>query len=188
MLAEKFKKAAEADDERVVQAKERFKFHQDEIEKKEEELNHAKSMHDKAKADAALAECHYGEEEDEDEDEDYVEDVIAGRRTLHVHTLRNSNGRRVLKAGDSANGRGRDRSGATADLGKEGKTAAEGSGSDDDYDDSDSDDGGISPTKKVKDEDLLRHDMDYPSENMAEYENECENADGCSADEGPVMF
>lgn len=178
-LAERFKKAAEADDTRAEEAKQRFAYHQDQLQEKEKELEEAKANYEKAKAKAeqsSMVGCSDGEMDD-----DEVEEVLAGRRTLKslgsLSGRRGNNGQSKGKATGAATGATAGTAAtAKADQNKTGRTiTGSGEGADDDGDNDESelfddDDNGISPIKAVKKEALLSHDMNYATENNAEYE------------------
>ena len=88
-LAEKFKKAAERDDERAKNAEKRMEYHQDELTKKEAELKEVMATLEKEQAEAdrrgSMAGCSDGEIDDEEEEsEAEVEAVLSGRRALDV--------------------------------------------------------------------------------------------------------
>ena len=99
-LAERFKKAAEADDPRGEEAKQRIAYHQDQLQEKEKELEEAKTNYEMAKAKAEQnSMVGYSDGEIDDDD---VEEVLAGRRTLRsVRSLpghRGNNGQSKGKA------------------------------------------------------------------------------------------
>ena len=159
-LAEKYKKAAEADDKRAKKAEERMEYHQAELTRKEDELKEAMAILEKeqAEADRAGSMVGYSEgeiDDDEEEGDDEVEGVLSGHR---AYENRNVQGKKKTSA-----------AGDTDELDKEAAAEEEDLEEEEESDDDDYDE--LSPMKKVKEEVLSGHDMNYENENDASYEN-----------------